>query len=124
MLCPRHGQEEPEAAKKRTRKKKTAKSTSAEQAVAPKKTSAKGQTANGSAASTGGPRGGQKAGDSSGGDLQAAQNGGRGTGDWQTGSLGSPDGEWETVSHKKSKPRKDKAAGANDANVIPGGLGL
>lgn len=123
-------QEEPEAAVKKVSKKKAAKkakaaaaaATAAPAAVA-KKTSKKGSTtANGS-----GPGGV--------GSRQAQQNGGGGAGDsdpwgaqhaggeWLTGPVGSQEGEWETVSHKRSKPRKERTA-VDEADAIPGGLGL
>lgn len=122
-------QEEPEAATKKVSKKKAAKkakaaaaAAAAAPAVAAKKASKGSATANGS-----GPGGV--------GSRQAQQNGGGGAGDsdpwgaqhaggeWQTGPIGSQEGEWETVSHKRSKPRKERTA-ADEANAIPGGLGL
>ncbi|CAN0226692.1 unnamed protein product [Ectocarpus sp. 8 AP-2014] len=121
--------EEPEAAKKlnkkkeRAAKKAKAAAAAAAEAAASKKTSKKKSTAaNGSTPGGAGSR-------------QAHQNGGGGAGEadpwgaqhaggeWQTGPMGSQEGEWETVSHKRSKPRKEKAA-VDDANAIPGGLGL
>lgn len=44
-------------------------------------------------------------------------------GEWQSVQATPPEAEWETVSHKKSRPRKEKAP-ADGTNVIPGGLGL
>lgn len=44
-------------------------------------------------------------------------------GEWPSVQATPPETEWETVSHKKSRPRKEKAP-ADGTNVIPGGLGL
>lgn len=122
-------QEEPEAVKKslRTRKKKAAKEAKAAAvattAAATKKAAVKkkGPGANGSpVASGGGSRAGQNGGDSGVTDPWGSEHA---NGEWQTGPMGSHDGEWETVCHKKSKPRKEKSA-AEAADAIPGGGGL
>lgn len=91
--------------------------------AAPKKAGAGGAKGSSSAGAAGGSRAGaHKAGDSGvGGDPYSGNGGG---GEWQTGPMGSTEGEWETVSHKRSRPKKDRVAAANDANAIPGGLGL
>lgn len=111
-------QEEPEAAKKRTRKKKTSKEAKVPDAAAvaaPKKATKKGSAANGSKAANGGvSRAGQNGEDGGVADPWGPQQAG---GEWQP--IGSHEGEWETVSHKRSKPRKERTA-ADDANAIPG----
>lgn len=111
----------------RTRKKKEAKEAKAAAAVAAaaatKKATGKkkGAGANGSAAAGGGgSRAGQNGPDAGVADPWGSEHAG---GEWQTAPMGSQDGEWETVSHKKSKPRKERMA-PDDANAIPGGLGL
>lgn len=120
-------QEEPEAATKKVSKKKEkaakkakAAAAAATAAAASKKASKKSSSAaNGSAPGSRQAHlnGGGGAGES---DPWGAQHAG---GEWQTGPIGPQEGEWETVSHKKSRPRKERTA-VDDANAIPGGLGL
>ncbi|CAM9490392.1 unnamed protein product [Scytosiphon promiscuus] len=121
--------EEPEAATKKVSKKKEKAAKKAKEAAAAtaaaaaKKASKKSSSAaNGSVQAAAGSRhahqnGGGGAGES---DPWGAQHAG---GEWQTGPIGPQEGEWETVSHKRSKPRKERTA-VDDANAIPGGLGL
>lgn len=116
-------QEEPEPATKKVSKKKAKKAKKAAAAAVAPATAAQKKSNKGSAAANGV------------GSRQAQQNGGGGAGEsdpwgaqhaggeWQTGPIGAHEGEWEMVSHKKSKPRKERAA-VDDANAIPGGRGL
>lgn len=125
-------QEEPEAATKKVSKKKAAKKAKAAAAAAAaaaapaavaSKASKKGSTtANGSGSGGVGSRQAQQNGGGGAGvsDPWGAQHAG---GEWQTGPIGSQEGEWETVSHKRSKPRKERTV-VDEANAIPGGLGL
>ncbi|CAM9469629.1 unnamed protein product [Hapterophycus canaliculatus] len=122
--------EEPEAATKKVSKKKekAAKKAKAAAAAATAATAAKKASKKGSAVANGSALAGA-------GSRQAHQNGGGGAaesdpwgaqhagGEWQTGPIGPQEGEWETVSHKRSKPRKERTV-VDDANAIPGGLGL
>lgn len=116
-------QEEPEPATKKVSKKKAKKAKAAAAAAAApaataQKKSGKGSTvANGVGSREAQQNGGGGAGES---DPWGAQHAG---GEWQTGPIAAHEGEWETVSHKKSKPRKERTA-VDDANAIPGGLGL
>lgn len=89
-------------------------------ASAVKKVTKHGSVANGSAASAAGEsRAVQKETPPVELDVWEEQPGG----EWQSVQVTPSEAEWETVSHKKSRPRKEKAP-ADGANVIPGGLGL
>ena len=94
----------------------------AARASAVKKDTKNGVSANGSPAGGGeGYRAAMKEAHAVDSDLSEEKHGG----EWQTVPITPPEEEWETVSHKKSRPRprKEKAA-VEAAIVIPGGLGL
>jgi len=125
-VCLSYAKEEPEPATKKVSKKKAAKKAKAaalKAAAAAPAAAAKQKSKKAANGSTPGGVGSQQngGGDTEVSDPWGAQHAG---GEWQTGPIGTQEGEWETVSHKRSRPRKERAAVANEANVIPGGLGL